>query len=201
MPLSNRMTPFGVPEADSARCTLMGNRGCRVDARGRITRPWQLERWIICVLELRGRRRAPLMAPGRYTELFLLDEATALAAGHRPCAECRRSDAHTFRAAWQRGSDVRLAAFGALDRALHEERSSDRWRARCGTLPDGTVVVVDGRALLVHEDALLPWTHAGYGPPQAPPSGAVDVLTPAGTVRALEAGWEPAGGSVRHRAR
>lgn len=187
----NRMTPFGVPEAVPARGTLMGNRGCLVDRQGRLARPWQLERWITCVLEFRGRRRTPLMAPGRYTELFFLDEATALAAGHRPCAECRRADAHAFRRAWDAGRDAAVGAFPALDHALHAQRTAGPWRARGAALPDGTMVAVDGDALLVHGDALLPWSHGGYGPPRPRPAGTVDVVTPRGTVAALAAGWTP----------
>lgn len=189
MTLTNRMTPFGTPEADPARGTLMGNRGCLVDRHGRVTRRWQLERWITCVLDFRGRRRSPLMAAGKYTELFFLDEATALAAGHRPCAECRRADAQAFRTAWERGNEVVVDLFPALDRALHRERIAGPWRARCAALPDGAMVVVDGQALLVQADALWPWAHGGYGPPRARPDGSVAVLTPPGTVRALQAGW------------
>jgi hypothetical protein len=91
MPLRNRVTPFGDIIATEARGLLFGNRGVLHDAEGILVRAWQVRRWIDCRLEFKGRRR-PLLRPGRFTELFFLDEATALAAGHRPCAECRRED-------------------------------------------------------------------------------------------------------------
>src|SRR6478736_8868570 len=101
-PLRNRVTPLGELVADPARGLVYGNRGCLHDDRGRIRRRYAGRRWIACRLEFRGRRRAALMQPGRYTELFFLDEATALAAGHRPCAECRRPDYDRFVARWRR---------------------------------------------------------------------------------------------------
>src|SRR5688572_32956373 len=99
MPWRNRVTPLGDIVATPERGTLMGNRGCLHDGGGNVRRAWQVKRWLICVLEFRGRRRR-VMTPGHYTELFFLDEATALAAGHRPCAECRRSRFDAFRRAW-----------------------------------------------------------------------------------------------------
>src|SRR6202451_2054834 len=102
----NRVTPFGDLVATPERGTFMGNRGVLHDAEGRIKRVWQLKRWIVCVLEFRGRKRQ-VMTPGRYTELFFLDEATALAAGHRPCAECRRQRFNAFRDAWKPGGKDR----------------------------------------------------------------------------------------------
>src|SRR5262245_56377085 len=103
MPRQNRVTPFGAIIATAARGTLLGNRGVLHDAAGRIVRPWQLKRWILCRLQFKGRRRA-VMTPGRYTELFFLDEPTGLAAGHRPCAECQRGRFDAFRRAWQLGN-------------------------------------------------------------------------------------------------
>jgi hypothetical protein len=100
MPLQNRVTPLGDLVADPARGLVYGNRGCLHDDEGRIRRYYQVRRWIACRLEFRSRRRSPLMRPGRFTELFFLDEATALAAGHRPCAECRREDYDRFAALW-----------------------------------------------------------------------------------------------------
>src|ERR1700732_822885 len=102
MARQNRVTPAGDVIATPERGTFLGNRGVLHDDQGRIKRAWQLKRWIVCVLEFKGRRRA-VMTPGRYTELFFLDEATALAAGHRPCAECRRERFNAFREAWLRG--------------------------------------------------------------------------------------------------
>src|SRR3954449_4293664 len=124
MPKQNRVTPFGEIIAIPERGTFMGNRGVLHDAEGRIRRAWQLQRWIVCVLEFRGRQRT-VMAPGRYTELFFLDEATALAAGHRPCAECRHARFLDFCNAWGKanpgeGRRSRPTA-DEIDRRLHAE--------------------------------------------------------------------------------
>src|SRR3954465_3835639 len=116
MPRQNRVTPFGQIVAEPQRGTLMGNRGRLHDEEGRIRRPWQLERWIVCLLEFKGRKRQ-VMTPGHYTELFFLDEATALAAGHRPCAECRRVAFDAFR---------RALAVGAADQLLRTAVEIDR---------------------------------------------------------------------------
>jgi hypothetical protein len=191
MTLPNRVTPFGVFEADPARGTMMGNRGCLVSAKGDLVRRWQLERWITCVLAFKGRRRHPLMVPGQYTELFFLDEATACAAGHRPCHECRRGDAEAFLAAWRtlHPRDMRLAQ---VDARLHRERTRGAHEpAACAELPDGAMVSVDGRAWVVVEGGLRAWTHAGYTDQRAPPGRPVTVLTPPSTLAAMRAGWRP----------
>ena len=96
MPLQNRVTPLGELIATPARGLVYGNRGCLHDASGRIRRHHNGRRWIACRLRFRGWHRAPLLQPGRFTELFFLDEATAFAAGHRPCALCRREDYNRF---------------------------------------------------------------------------------------------------------
>jgi len=193
MPLRNRVTPFGDLVAVPDRGALMGNRGVLHDDERRIVRFSQGRRWIACLTDVKGRRR-PLMTPGRYTELFFLDEATALAAGHRPCWECRRADALRFRDAWARaaGADPAIA-FSELDRRLHEDRLEApgrmrRWTAAMDALPDGTMVVVGGAAHLVRGDRLLPWSAAGYGPARARGRGRVEVLTPRTIVAALAAG-------------
>src|SRR3954451_8147614 len=125
MPRQNRVTPFGEIVAVPERGTMMGNRGVLHDARGRIFRPWQVKRWLICLLEFRGRHRA-VMAPNRYTELFFLDEATALAAGHRPCFECRRGRFLAFRDAWAAGNRESIGPeairAAMIDDRLHAER-------------------------------------------------------------------------------
>ena len=123
MPLQNRVTPFGEIVAEPWRGRLMGNRGCLHDERGVIRRHYATRRWIACRLFFRGRRRAPLMVPGRFTELFFLDEATALAAGHRPCAECRRSDYNRFSDLWSAFHPGQTGA-DAIDEQLHGLRSS-----------------------------------------------------------------------------
>jgi hypothetical protein len=123
MPRQNRVTPFGDIIATPERGTFMGNRGVLHDQQGNIRRQWQLKRWLVCVLQFRGRKRT-VMSPGRYTELFMLDEATALAAGHRPCAECRRERFNAFRSAWRlaRAADASsLPTAVEIDNCLHGE--------------------------------------------------------------------------------
>src|ERR1700756_369210 len=145
MPRRNRVTPFADIVAVPERGTMMGNRGMLHDAEGRIRRPWQVRRWLLCVLEFRGRYRT-VMTPNRYTELFFLDEATALAAGHRPCAECRPARFLDFCRAWkvahpQDGGAGRPTA-DEMDNRLHAERvAADRskrvYTAALDELPDG----------------------------------------------------------------
>ena len=193
MPRQNRVDPFGNLIADPARGTLFGNRGVLHADDGSIVRRHALRRWIYCRLEFKGRKRE-LLQPGRYTELFFLDEATALAAGHRPCAECMRGRFNEFRAAWS--ADPTAAT--ELDAALHAERlTSDgaqaTWRSPLGDLPDGAMVALDRTPHLVRAGALRPWSFSGYGPP-APFDPALDaeVLTPRSTARAIAAGFRPA---------
>ena len=201
MPRQNRITPFGDIIATPDRGTFMGNRGVLHDAEGRIRRTWQLKRWIVCVLEFRGRKRT-VMTPDRYTELFFLDEATALAAGHRPCAECRHARFLDFCNAWGAadsadGTTARPTAH-ELDDRLHAERvAADRSKRSFVTalddLPDGVIVAVAAwgeRAYLVQGDYLLAWSPAGYDERRRRPKGeAVKVLTPPSTVKAIQAGY------------
>jgi hypothetical protein len=192
MTLPNRMTPFGMAEADPARGMFMGNRGCLVDRHGRHARPWRGERWITCLLEFKERSRGPLMAPGRYTELFFLDEATALAAGHRPCAECRRGDLADFRAAWLEVHPEDAGPLTVLDGRLHAERTAPARRiAAARSLPEGVMVALDRAAWLVVDGGLRAWSHGGYGERRALPDGAVEVLTPPSSVAVLEQRWHP----------
>jgi hypothetical protein len=196
MPLQNRVTPLGELVADPARGLVYGNRGCLHDAEGRIRRPWQVKRWIACRLEFGGRRRSPLMRPERYTELFFLDEATALAAGHRPCAECRREDYDRFTAFWRSLYDD--AGADAIDARLHDERADSATRQRrlheaaFDALPDGAFVLHDGLPRLVLGDALLEWSVAGYGTRAPRPSGRATLITPPSLLAALQEGWESA---------
>jgi hypothetical protein len=203
MPRRNRVTPFGEIVAIPERGTMMGNRGILHDAEGRIRRPWQVKRWLICVLEFRGRYRT-VMTPNRYTELFFLDEATALAAGHRPCAECRHRRYLAFRDAWDFGNSslVGSAAVMAdgLDGRLHAERvgpdrSKRTHRANIDHLPDGVFLTLeghDGDAWLIRGDAILAWSSAGYRERRRRPKGeVVSVLTPASTVNAIRSGFLP----------
>jgi hypothetical protein len=193
VPRQNRVDPFGNLIADPARGTLFGNRGVLHADDGSIVRRHALRRWIYCRLEFKGRKRE-LLQPGRYTELFFLDEATALAAGHRPCAECTRGRFNEFRAAWS--ADPTAAT--ELDAALHAERltpdgAQATWRSPLGDLPDGAMVALDRTPHLVRAGALRPWSFSGYGPP-APFDPALDaeVLTPRSTARAIAAGFRPA---------
>ncbi|HEU4370055.1 MAG TPA: hypothetical protein VFV05_17675 [Methylomirabilota bacterium] len=199
MPRQNRVTPFGELIATPARGTLMGNRGCLHDPEGRIRHSYVGKRWIICVLEFKGRQRR-VMTPGRYTELFFLDEATALAAGHRPCAECQRGRYLEFRGHWAAARRLAAAA-GApsvddLDDVLHAERVDAQQRRRTyverwSRLPDGVMVADDDdRACLVHAGRHLPWTPSGYGPARRKaPAAVLRVLTPRSIVAAIRHGY------------
>jgi hypothetical protein len=196
----NRVTPFGTLIATDARGTLMGNRGCLHDDQQRIRRAFAGKRWILCLLQFKGRRRT-VMTPGQYTELFFLDEATGLAAGHRPCAECQRKRFLLFRETWMQGSPelVQSATPPAeqIDAVLHAERlGPDRekrtYDSLLAPLPCGTMVVIEGEEapVLVLKETIVPWSAAGYGPPRPRPSaGRARVLTPPSIVRALAAGY------------
>jgi hypothetical protein len=201
MALQNRVTPMGDIIADAALGTLMGNRGILHDESRRLgTARWRHRSWICCRLSFKDRRRE-VMAPRRYTELFFLDEATALAAGHRPCCECRREDFLAFQAAWRRAVDTADASATAIDRVLHKARVDPRTRrqirfeAPLDDLPDGAfVVLADGPSspLLIVGDDLLPWRPAGYGTPRPRPLRTrCLVLTPRPTLAALRAGYAP----------
>jgi hypothetical protein len=196
MPRRNRVTPLGELVADPARGLVYGNRGCLHDDAGRIRRPWAVRRWIACRLEFRGWQRGPLMRPGRFTELFFLDEATALAAGHRPCALCRRADYDRFLAFW-RERHGETAGADAVDARLHEERVVPETRARrlheaaFGELPDGAFVLHEGAPHLVVGAHLLAWTPAGYAGRRPRPRGPTTVITPPSFVAVLAAGWDP----------
>jgi hypothetical protein len=191
-PLPNRVDPFGDLHATRERGGLMGNRGGRIhrDDQTLSGSRWKTKHWLICVCDFKGRRRNVW---GRYyTELFFLDEPTALAAGHRPCFECRRAAAKAFIAVFP-GAPGRV---GAMDEALHRERLDMKrkrlWRARPGDLPDGAMIVRDGRAYALRAGAFLPWSFAGYGAEAAfDPDALADVLTPPSTVAALQRGYRP----------
>jgi hypothetical protein len=200
MPLQNRVTPTGEIIADAARGTLMGNRGILHDADRRLGRArWRHPHWICCRLDFKGRRRE-VMAPRRYTELFFLDEATALAAGHRPCSECRRAEFRAFQAAWRRAFGIeRDASAPAIDRALHGTRAERsrrqiRFEAALDDLPDGAFALLpDDRStpLLVQGAHLLPWRPHGYGAPRPRPAATCVVLTPRPTIAVLRSGYTP----------
>lgn len=199
MPLQNRVTPFGEIIAVEARGTLMGNRGCLHDDQKRLgPKVWKRVAWITCALEYQNIRR-PLMQPGQYTELFFLDEATALAAGHRPCGECRKDALRHFKDCWAKGNNWTGSRLGVadLDAALQAERIDEQGRKRlyeaplCG-LPDGAFVALEGDALMKLGDVLLPWSPFGYGPGvHVEKTEALQVLTPHSIVNAIFAGYVP----------
>jgi hypothetical protein len=166
------------------------------DGNGVIVRPWQRKAWVTCLLSYKGRNRQRLMQPGRYTELFFLDEATALAAGHRPCGECRREEYSHFKRAWvlgnQRPNDTTIAD---IDAAMHVERTTavdDPARTReLGSLPPGLLVVWGGKPHLWHGNSLLEWAPSGYMAVASDwlMTSNVRLITPPSVVRALGAGY------------
>jgi hypothetical protein len=203
MPLQNRVTPDGQIIATPARGTMMGNRGVLHDENRVLGRArWRHKNWVACRLEFNNRHRR-VMTLKRYTELFFLDEAVAFAAGHRPCAECRRADYNRFKALWMdvRGMDAR--GCGALpakeiDNGLHTERAiprqaeQKRHSARLPNLPDGAFVMFDEAPHLVLGKQLLPYAPEGYGAPiDRPCQGAVTVLTPPSVLAVFRAGYQP----------
>ena len=201
MPRQNRVTPFGDIVASPARGTLMGNRGCLHDASGRITRPYRLTAWIYCLLEFKGRRRA-VMSPGKYTELFFLDEATALAAGHRPCAECQRGRYNEFMACWGKANPGLLSGVKprapVVDAVLQRERMGPggdkvKWQAKVGQLPVGVMVELGGgKAAVVVEGGVRHWSPKGYGSlVMAEKNLEVEVLVPKSVVAAIGLGYFP----------
>lgn len=197
MPLQNRVDPFGELFAAAARGTLMGNRGGRIhtDARTLTRQRWASKQWIACVLEFNGRQRDVW---GRYyTELFFLDEVTALSAGHRPCFECRRKDAEAFAACWAGAFKLQARPRAqAMDEMLQRERldgrSKRRHRVKLDSLPDGAMIAIDSEAFAVRGNALLRWTPKGYARRERRMHGAtVDLLTPPSIVAVLKAGYRP----------
>ncbi|HEY2355287.1 MAG TPA: hypothetical protein VGH79_10365 [Gaiellaceae bacterium] len=183
MPFENRVTPLGELIATPERGLVYGNRGCLHDADARIRRQWQVKRWISCRLEFRGWHRASgPMPPGRFTGLFFLDEATAFAAGHRPCAMCRREDYVRFMelVGEKRADDI--------DERLHAERLAPKPEHDAAGLPDGAFVLVDGDPWLVLRGELLRWTPAGYTERRRA-RGRAPVLTPLTVLRVLASGW------------
>ena len=201
MPLQNRVDPYGRLHAVEARGAWMGNRGILHDDEKRLVVPWRLKRWITCVLIFKGRKRQ-VFTPHRYSELFFLDEATSFAAGHRPCAECRRERYNEFRAAWIEVNADHDAAeeVGAdeIDKTLHAERAirgggKKTWQAQLAELPQGTFIEHQGRPHLIWLGKLRPWTFSGYGGPVPLGAAAVEVivLTPQSIVRVFESGFTP----------
>lgn len=200
MPYQNRVTPFGEIIATPARGTLTGNRGCLHDKQQRLRRPYKTVRWIICLLDFKGIRRR-VMTPGLWTELFFLDEATALAAGHRPCAYCQRTRFNLFRQLWTQANPEQgsqgLPSAPQIDRVLHRERltATDEkvmYAEQIGHLPTGAFVTngVGEPAYLVVNGVLWRWQPEGYtGPYTWPAARVVQVLTPRSVVKLLAEGY------------
>ncbi|MEM6421338.1 MAG: hypothetical protein AAF698_02030 [Pseudomonadota bacterium] len=201
MALQNRVLPTGEIVAAPWRGSLMGNRGClHREDRSLGTARWRHKAWVTCVLSFRGRHRLAMPPPGSptiYTALFFWDEASAFAAGHRPCGECRHADWQRFKAAWA-AAGLPGDRAGAIDGVLHAARTDRQRRqithdAEMGTLPDGVVLLDQGRPVLLAERRLWPWqAEGGYGPARPCGTGRVQVLTPKPAVAVLAAGYRPA---------
>jgi len=197
MPLQNRVDPFGELIATPARGLFFGNRGGRIhtDHKTLTRRRWASRQWICCVLEFKNRQRDVW---GRYyTELFFLDEPTALAAGHRPCFECRRKDAELFAEKWRQAFKLRSRPHAPeMDEQLHAERLDGRakrlHRRKIDHLPDGAFIALEEGAFAVRGNSLLHWTPQGYDARKRRPHGnTVDVLTPPAILAVLAEGYEP----------
>ncbi len=197
-PLQNRVTPTGEIIATPHRGLFTGNRGIIHDPATKtlLNKRWSSPAWITCLCEFRGWRR-PVMARRSWTELFFLDEATAFAAGHRPCFFCRRDDANRFRAAWENGNGASKVSAKAMDAQLHLERL-DRGRKRLhalpvplAELPDGAMVQQGEQSFLMTNGRPLLWSPAGYARVEYEPDSPM-LLTPPSTLRALNAGYQPA---------
>ena len=196
MPLQNRVTPTGDIIATPHRGMFTGNRGIIHDSQTKtLTRRWAGKAWLVCVCEFRGRRRE-VMGGRSWTELFFLDEATALAAGHRPCFFCRRDDAARFRAAWEEGNGTGRLRASEIDAVLHRERlesGKKRLHARImpiEKLPDGAMVQDGPESFLLVQGRALAWSPAGYREARTDLQEAM-LLTPPSTLRALGAGYRP----------
>lgn len=198
--LQNRVDPSGTIFRTSARGALMGNRGVIHNDQREITHTFKHKAWISCVLEFKGRKRT-VMTPGRWTELFFFDEATAFAAGHRPCFECRREDAKKFKAYWLKGNpsyDFSLnTSISKIDEILHRERiDSDKQKVMhqrpAADLPEGTFVLLDESYFVISNNKLHHWTPVGYDNIIAIPNNtSLTVLTPESVVNAFRAGYVP----------
>jgi hypothetical protein len=197
-PLQNRVTPFGEIIAIPQRGLFTGNRGIIHDPETKtlLRKRWATKAWLVCVLDYRGRQRG-VMDRRSWTELFFLDEAVALAAGHRPCFFCRRKDAETFRAAWAKARGEKAPLAAEMDAALHAERL-DHGHKRVhaisgplGGLPDGAVITAGGEAYTLARGRAFRWTDQGYAAAQRIPRGD-GLLTPPSTLLAMRAGYRPA---------
>lgn len=197
MPLQNRVTPFGDIVAIPQRGLFTGNRGIIHDPATRtlLTKRWSTKAWIVCVCDYKGRRRK-VMGGRSWTELFFLDEATAFAAGHRPCFFCRYKDATAFRDAFARGNGIASPRASVMDEILHRERLANRTkqlhplRDPISTLPDGAMIAAGSEAFLVVGGMPLSWSPDGYRSPDQPIAASM-LITPPSTLNVLRAGYRP----------
>jgi hypothetical protein len=201
MPLQNRVDPWGRLHAVSSKGALLGNRGILHNANREIVAPWKHKGWVTCALSF-GNRRRDVFSTGNYSELFFLDEATALAAGHRPCAECRRDRFKQFKSAWLAGNPEALVnkkeSIAEIDRIMHAERAlagggKRTFQAQLAALPSGVIVDIEGSAYLLWGHRLLLWSFFGYQTSNVPatPMQTVTVLTPSSVVAAITRGFAP----------
>lgn len=198
MSLQNRVEPFGNIIVTSARGSFLGNRGVIHNASRQIVRPYKHKAWIICQLEFKGRHRE-VMTPDRWTELFFLDEATALAAGHRPCFECRKEDAKRFKECWIKGNPeygfTMKTSIKEIDEVMHRERmSADNKKVfhqrKSSEIPNGAFVEIDNEPYLMRNGALHHWTPFGYDPTIDLKTSVLSVINPKSTVNTLLAGYQ-----------
>jgi hypothetical protein len=198
--LQNRVDPFGAIIKTNARGSWMGNRGVIHQPGQQIVRPFKLKTWITCVLDFKGRKRT-VMSPDRYTELFFLDEATAFAAGHRPCFECRRADADRFKRLWLKANpgyhfDERTP-IREIDNILHKERirpdgTKATFTENPARLPNGTFIAYDNHPYLLLDGLIFPWTPSGYEKDRPLPRvDNLTILTPKSIINTFRAGYIP----------
>lgn len=198
--LQNRVSPWGELCAVGDRGSLMGNRGILHDEHNCIVRPWAHKAWVTCLLAYKGLKRPKPFSPGNYSELFFLDEATALAAGHRPCTYCQRERSGEFKTAWLKGNvpieERRGFLMSQLDARLHSERvlpdrSKRTHQAELGSLPTGAMFEHQGDAYLVADTGIRRWTFKGYtAAPDLTATTAVAVLTPPSVLAAFSQGFK-----------
>jgi len=199
MPLQNRVNPNGGIEAVKSRGSFLGNRGIIHNEQKEITSPFKIKGWVTCQLEFKGRKRE-LMAKGRYTELFFLDEATAFSAGHRPCAECRRTRYNEFKTKWLEANQSLLiddsTSITNIDKIIHQDRINKKQKVtylnKMNLLPNGTMIQIDGIEYLIWKYKVFKWTFQGY---ESTNINIIDtdvtVLTPKSYVEMFKKGFIP----------
>ena len=199
MPLQNKVSPIGKIEAVKARGTLMGNRGILHDENKEIKTLSKIKGWVTCNLEYKDRKRE-LMAKGRYTELFFLDEATAFGSGHRPCAECRRDRYNEFKLKWLEANSILLNnqkdSIANIDKIIHKERINKNekvtFREKINTLPDGSIIRIESQIYLIWQNSLFIWSFQGYKKSNIEiKHQTVEVLTPYSYVKMFQKGFIP----------